>query len=135
MTEQNERLHAHLESMSAQASLIRQAVDTPTDQADAPNGADDRLSDLRAVVSYLRKEKEIVDLHLEVSKQETARSRTDLEHLSRLLKETRAALSEVSISRIFVLFPGPHGFRNASVRFNPRLLRLSMMNSWNESIN
>ncbi|KZS93210.1 hypothetical protein SISNIDRAFT_104297 [Sistotremastrum niveocremeum HHB9708] len=70
LTGQNERLHAHLESVSAQASRIRQAADAPVDQTDASNGVDDKLSDLRAVVSYLRKEKEIVDLHLEVSREQ-----------------------------------------------------------------
>ena len=50
---------------------------------------------VRSAVAYLRKEKEIVDLQLELSKQESARQMTQIEHLSQALEETRAALSNV----------------------------------------
>ena len=56
---------------------------------------DGRMAELRSVVAYLRKEKEIVDLQLELSKQESARQRAQIEHLSQALEETRAALSNV----------------------------------------
>jgi nucleoprotein TPR len=49
------------------------------------------------VVAYLRKEKEIVDLQLELSKQETTRLKTQIEHLSQTLEDTRTTLSEVSV--------------------------------------
>ena len=64
--------------------------------ADAADDADTKLSELRSVVAYLRKEKEIVDLQLELSKQENTRLRTQVEHLSSSLEETRKTLSEVS---------------------------------------
>lgn len=57
---------------------------------------DTKLSDLRSVVAYLRKEKEIVDLQLELSKQENIRLKTQLDHLSQSLQEVRKTLSEVS---------------------------------------
>lgn len=57
---------------------------------------DTKLSDLRSVVAYLRKEKEIVDLQLELSKQENIRLKSQLDHLSQSLQEVRKTLSEVS---------------------------------------
>jgi nucleoprotein TPR len=56
---------------------------------------DTKLSELRSVVAYLRKEKEIVDLQLELSKQENARLKAQIDHLSQSLDDTRATLSEV----------------------------------------
>ena len=56
---------------------------------------DTKLSELRSVVAYLRKEKEIVDLQLELSKQENVRLKTQVNHLSQNLDETRTALTEV----------------------------------------
>ncbi|KAK7028127.1 Protein mlp1 [Paramarasmius palmivorus] len=77
VTEQNNLLHQHLETVSSQAARIRQAADTvvPAD-GEAQNGDNDaKLSELRSVVAYLRKQKEIVDLQLELSKQENERER------------------------------------------------------------
>ncbi|EGN98500.1 hypothetical protein SERLA73DRAFT_169454 [Serpula lacrymans var. lacrymans S7.3] len=94
---QNTLLHQHLESVSSQAARIKQAADTSA----APHGenemtvdADTKLSELRSVVAYLRKEKEIVDLQLELCKQENVRLKAQIDHLSQSLDETRATLSE-----------------------------------------
>ena len=91
--------------MSSQATRIQQAADSSTaiitgdgDTADI----DTKLSELRSVVAYLRKEKEIVDLQLELSKQENVRLRSQIEHLSQSLEETRATLSEVN--HLLILF-------------------------------
>lgn len=59
-----------------------------------------KLTELRSVVSYLRKEKEIVDLQLELSKQENARLKTQIEHLSQSLQEARTTISEVTIVQL-----------------------------------
>lgn len=56
---------------------------------------DTKVSELRSVVAYLRKEKEIVDLQLELSKQENVRLKAQIEHLTQSLQETRATLAEV----------------------------------------
>ncbi len=53
------------------------------------------LVELRQVVQYLRKEKEIVDLQLELGKQESARLKGQVDHLSHALDEARTTLSEV----------------------------------------
>ena len=96
---QNSLLHQHLESVTTQAAKIRQAADTEASgsgDVDTSGDADGKLSELRSVVSYLRKEKEIVELQLELSKQENTRLRTQIDHLSHTLEETQKALSEVS---------------------------------------
>jgi hypothetical protein len=64
-------------------------------EGEATGDEETKLSELRSVVAYLRKEKEIVDLQLELSKQETARLKAQIEHLSQSLDETRTTLSEV----------------------------------------
>ena len=49
--------------------------------------SDAKLSELRAVTKYLRKE-EIVDLQLELGKQENARLKTQIGHVTRDLEDT-----------------------------------------------
>lgn len=66
-----------------------------TTEGDSNDDADTKLSELRSVVAYLRKEKEIVDLQLELSKQENLRLKTQIDHLVQNLEETRKTLSEV----------------------------------------
>ncbi|KAH8082011.1 hypothetical protein BXZ70DRAFT_631748 [Cristinia sonorae] len=94
---QNNLLHQHLEHVTSQAAQIRSAADssTPlTGEGDSNDDADTKLAELRSVVAYLRKEKEIVDLQLELSKQENLRLKTQIDHLSQNLEETRKTLSE-----------------------------------------
>lgn len=96
LTAQNTHLHNHLESVSAQAARIRDAANSSTmtageGEADASDG---KLAELRSVVGWLRKEKEIVELQLELSKQETTRLKTQVDHLSQSLDQARASLSE-----------------------------------------
>lgn len=99
LTEQNNVLHQHLDNVSSQATRIRQAADSTVGTAgegEATDGTEAKLSELRAVINYLRKEKEIVDMQLELGKQENARLKTQLGHLTRDLEDTRATLSDVS---------------------------------------
>ncbi|KAH8108682.1 TPR/MLP1/MLP2-like protein-domain-containing protein [Phellopilus nigrolimitatus] len=93
---QNAMLHQHLEAVNSQASRIRQAADSAVNVTHDSSEADDvdgRMAELRSVVAYLRKEKEIVDLQLELSKQENARLKTQMDHLAQSLEETRTTLS------------------------------------------
>lgn len=97
---QNTLLHQHLESVTSQAARIRQAADTDASASgdmDTSDDTDGKLAELRSVVSYLRKEKEIVELQLELGKQENTRLKTQIEHLSHTLEETQKVLSEVRI--------------------------------------
>jgi len=99
LSSQNTILHQHLESVSSQANRIKVAAQSSSTvpEDDSAGDADAKLSELRSVVAYLRKEKEIVDLQLELSKQETTRLKTQIEHLSQTLEDTRTTLSEVCI--------------------------------------
>ncbi|KAF8967178.1 hypothetical protein BDZ97DRAFT_1917117 [Flammula alnicola] len=97
LSQQNSILHQHLESVSAQATRIRQAAEAPVDNnvdGDSAGDADNRLSELRSVVNYLRKEKGIVDLQLEMSKRENEVLKSQIERVSQTLQETRATLAE-----------------------------------------
>lgn len=67
---------------------------------DTSGDIEGKLSELRSVVSYLRKEKEIVELQLELSRQENMRLKTQIEHLSHTLEETQKVLSEVSVNHV-----------------------------------
>ncbi|KAG1722508.1 TPR/MLP1/MLP2-like protein-domain-containing protein [Suillus lakei] len=75
LSAQNALLHQHLETVSTQATCICQAADSSATEgtagdADVGSNVDTKVPELRSVVAYLRKEKEIVDLQLELSKQE-----------------------------------------------------------------
>ena len=100
LSSQNLILHQHLESVSSQAARIQQAADSSATitvgEGETSDDVETKLSELRAVVAYLRKEKEIVDLQLELSKQENVRFKSQIDHLSQSLDETRATLSEVN---------------------------------------
>lgn len=99
LVSQNTLLHNHLESVSSQAAKIRDAANSSTSAPAETEGdsSDDseKMSELRSVVAWLRKEKDIVELQLELSKQETARLKTQVDHLTQSLNQTRATLSEV----------------------------------------
>ncbi len=105
LASQNSILHQHLETVSSQAARIRSAAETSTavsGETENVEDADTKLSELRSVVAYLRKEKDIVDLQLELSKQENTRFKTQIEHLTHSLEETRKTLTEVSNCSVMV---------------------------------
>src|SRR6267154_3817703 len=108
LSAQNALLHQHLETVSTQATRIRQAADSSTTEgtsgdADVGSDVDTKVSELRSVVAYLRKEKEIVDLQLELSKQENVRLKAQIEHHTQSLQEARATLAEVRLYVILVI--------------------------------
>lgn len=108
LASQNTLLYQHLESVSSQAARIRQVADSNAESTDGDvdvgGDVDTKLSDLRSVAAYLRKEKEIVDLQLELSKQENIRLKNQLDHLNQNLQEVRKTLSEVSSIELSHLF-------------------------------
>ncbi|KAI0770118.1 hypothetical protein C8Q74DRAFT_1333063 [Fomes fomentarius] len=97
ISEQNNLLHQHLESVSTQANRIKQAATSSTAEpldTESIDDADTKLGELRSLVTYLRREKEIIELQLQLAKQENTRLKTQIDHLSQNLEETRKALSE-----------------------------------------
>ncbi|TFY79631.1 hypothetical protein EWM64_g4383 [Hericium alpestre] len=94
LTEQNNMLHQHLESVTSQAARIRQAADATGATGEAELTDDTKLSELRAVIGYLRREKEILQMQLDLSKTENGRLRTQIGRLTQDLEQTKTALSE-----------------------------------------
>ncbi|PWN53009.1 hypothetical protein IE53DRAFT_226421 [Violaceomyces palustris] len=67
----------------------------PSSSASATAGGSSKgTEELHTVIKYLRREKEIVDLQMELNKQETARLKQSLEHVNKTLEETRTQLGE-----------------------------------------
>ncbi|KAK0440023.1 uncharacterized protein EV420DRAFT_1279341 [Desarmillaria tabescens] len=97
LAEHNKLLHGHLEDVSSQAARIKQAAtssDAPAGGGEGAIGDDAKLSELRSLVGYLRKDKNISELQLDLCKQENLRLSKQVEHLTETLNETRATLSE-----------------------------------------
>lgn len=96
LVSQNTLLHNHLESVSTQAAKIRDTANKSSTTTEGEGEASDsNLAELRSVVGWLRKEKEIVELQLELSKQEAARFKAQADHLSQSLRQAQTSLSEV----------------------------------------
>jgi nucleoprotein TPR len=95
---QNKALHDHLESLQQQAKEIRQAVAGGELQAGlgdvSISSQADNAEELHTVIRYLRREKEIIDLQVELRDQECARLRQSVEHTQRTLDEARLQLSQ-----------------------------------------
>lgn len=98
LSSQNNILHQHLESVSTQAARIRQAAGSTSEaqaaETEGGEGSDAKLAELQSVVSWLRREKGIVDLQLQLASDENARLKRQIEHLTKSLQETQATLSE-----------------------------------------
>ncbi|KAL8723063.1 MAG: hypothetical protein Q9225_000534, partial [Loekoesia sp. 1 TL-2023] len=94
LTDQNSRLHQQLETLSIQiANLQKRPVadesDQPEDQATSSG-----LVNLQEVIKYLRREKEIVDVQLELSTQEAKRLKQQLDYTQSQLDDTRLKLNQ-----------------------------------------
>lgn len=92
---ENASLHRHLEVVTTQANAIRQAADSSAAETD-PNSDAVAVHELRWVISYLRKEKDISDLQLDLNRREGVRLKSQVEQLTRSLEETRSQLTSVS---------------------------------------
>ena len=93
---QNILPHNHLGLVSTQAAKIHDAAtsssETPGEgEGDLPDG---KLGELWSVVGWLWKEKEIVELQLELSKQETVCLKTQVDHLSQSMDQAHTLLSK-----------------------------------------
>lgn len=94
---QNKILHEHLETLTQQVSHIRHS----TGNNSLTEGADGNASfsvapadELQDVVRYLRQEKEIADLQVDLNRQEATRLRLNLEHTTRALEEAKLQIAE-----------------------------------------
>lgn len=89
LNEQNKVLHGYLESVSVQAAQIRAAGDAATGAGGegTEGGEGEQDGEMRHVVNWLRREKEMAEMKLELNKQETSRLRAQSTHLARDLDE------------------------------------------------
>ncbi|KAI1306753.1 hypothetical protein EDD11_004679 [Mortierella claussenii] len=104
LKEQNDKLHRHLEDVSAQALTIQQRMNAPiaasenleVEGADsAPKGSmENQLGELRDVIRFVRREKEILECQHELNLQESRRLKQQLDQTNRSLEETRVLLTE-----------------------------------------
>ena len=90
---QNNRLHQQLESITAQiSSLKKRAISAEENPGEGPPASD--IDNLNEVVKYLRREKDIVDVQLELSSQEAKRLKQQLDYTQSQLDETRLKLNQ-----------------------------------------
>ncbi|CAD6889268.1 unnamed protein product [Tilletia controversa] len=96
LKKQNALLHDALESANDQANKLRQAhAESSADNFDPDQSVSTLPSaELGEVVRFLRKEKEIVDVQLELSRQEAARLRQSLDYANAAIDKLRTELSE-----------------------------------------
>jgi nucleoprotein TPR len=85
INQQNRLLHSQFEQLSTSRTQFDENEDL---------GDDKQLLDLREVVKYLRREKDIVDTKLQISGQETERMKVQLEHLQKSLDESRIVIGQ-----------------------------------------
>ena len=91
---QNHRLHQQLENLSGQiASLHKHPHNDGADGAIHDSSISD-IDNLQEVIKYLRREKEIVDVQLELSMQEAKRLKQQLDYTQTQLDETRLKLNQ-----------------------------------------
>jgi nucleoprotein TPR len=88
---QNDLLHSQFEQLSISKSQFADVENVPEEGSVISPKA---LADLGEVIKFLRREKEIVETKLQISLQESERSRLQLEHLQKSLDESRAVLDE-----------------------------------------
>ncbi|GAA5903057.1 hypothetical protein JCM5296_001724 [Sporobolomyces johnsonii] len=107
LKEQNATLAQHLETATTQATQLQSRHAALGGEGGAPAEGENAdaleaiaashnasVEQLREVIRYLRREKDIIDLQLDFGKQEATRLRQQLEFTSRSLEEARQALSE-----------------------------------------
>lgn len=96
---QNKLLHQQLESVTSQISALQQSRATFADDGELEpstnSGASDRtVEELRELVKYLRREKEIVDVQYDLSQQEAKRLKQQFDYSQSQLDEARLKLDQ-----------------------------------------
>lgn len=94
---QNSILHDHLENVSKQAALIKQVAEGQEpvngEEVGAPSSEAKTVDELHAVIRYVRRERDVAELRLHLSKQEESRMRQQLEQANKRLDEVTATLA------------------------------------------
>lgn len=93
---QNKLLHQQLENVTSQISALQQKRQTASESEEESTvgSAASGLNDLQELIKYIRREKEIVDIQLELSSQEAKRFKQQLDYTQSQLDETRLKLNQ-----------------------------------------
>jgi len=86
---QNDHLHQQLETLTNIRKRATSAQEQPSESSPAPG-----LDNLQEVIKYLRREKEIVDVQLELSAQEAKRLKQQLDYTQSQLDDARLKLNQ-----------------------------------------
>lgn len=95
LSHQNSLLHQQMEMLSSQVAVLQQKTwpDAPVaDSAAATVSGDRSMEQLREVVNFLRREKELVAVRAEAAEAECARLTVQLEHRSASLRQAQQEL-------------------------------------------
>ncbi|KAG8699107.1 hypothetical protein FRC09_006835, partial [Ceratobasidium sp. 395] len=95
LQQQNTLLHNQLEDVNTQAAKIRQTASAAAESLAVDSGdadVDAKMQQLRDVIAFVRKEKEIVDLQLHLAQVDNTRIKSEIERLNASLDETRTTL-------------------------------------------
>lgn len=90
---QNNYLHQQIETFSAQIASLKKHPPS-SDEGPSEDIPTSGLDNLQEVIKYLRREKEIVDVQLELSAQEGKRLKQQLDYAQSQLDDTRLRLSQ-----------------------------------------
>ncbi|KAK6536182.1 hypothetical protein TWF281_000427 [Arthrobotrys megalospora] len=93
LIKQNKLVHDQFEVVSAQIADLQKDRERAIGELEVAT-SDKSLEELREVITYLRREKEIVDVQLELQTQEAKRLKVQLDHTRKQLDEVRVTLSE-----------------------------------------
>lgn len=93
LTAQNNHLHQQIETFTAQIASLRKHTSS-SDEGPSEDIPASGLDNLQEVIKYLRREKEIVDVQLELSAQEGKRLKQQLDYTQSQLDDTRLRLSQ-----------------------------------------
>ena len=93
LTAQNNHLHQQIENYSTQVTNLKKRA-LSGDEGSGEDTPASGLGNLQEVIKYLRREKEIVDVQLELSTQEGKRLRQQLDYAQSQLDDTRLRLSQ-----------------------------------------
>ncbi|GAM83894.1 hypothetical protein ANO11243_018840 [Dothideomycetidae sp. 11243] len=95
MKSQNKLLHEQLESVGTQISALQQHRSQSDNNSEvAATTVENAGSKLQEVITYLRREKEIIDVQYELAVQESKRKQQQLDYVQSQLDETRFKLSD-----------------------------------------
>ncbi|CAE6498266.1 unnamed protein product [Rhizoctonia solani] len=95
LQQQNALLHSQLEDVNTQAAKIRQTATAAAESLaidSSDSDADSKMQQLREVIAFVRKEKEIVDLQLHLAQVDNTRVKSENDRLTTALDEARSTL-------------------------------------------